>query len=1028
MTGENDSAPWAIWIVKFMGIIFLTALPAVGVQFLLLTTFWVPSDWVGPTLLLSGIVFFIGAIVLLENKNARVWAYSIIGGSAIGLATIILSLLWQLTFIPFPLFGNAFYAVVAAAISLGLTLAWLWPTQKDSLHSGLVASSAKETTIKTSTMGLQLFRQKSTSVLALELKEIPHDYAFANMRDNSLDVIERFHSVARTLTSTPFGFRMQRAKWNTRIFYFTWSSDEDLLKHQLAVLNDALQHNLPGFRLDPVGKFPEIRLDDNEKGCAAIMTGAPLSILDEKQRKDPLEAMTGVFQDLENGVYQVFIEPMKMSKSKIKTLEKRFKELVEKSETTISREQSSWMGSHQESRTSINLDAKKEAELLERQIRRLSNTNLYKATVTAISWAADISKADFDVRRLVVPLIGGIRPDNDHEEFRIEYRSRKKDVERLLACHQVGRSTILTADEVTVYTVISRKDANIRVTKREKFSSGTKEVGEGPDLVKQESDRVTSLVLSKVKWVKRKPVLFFGHPIDENGNILSKAYVTTEIRNLNMHLAVLGNTRSGKSTSIMSIFGQAITLGVTPILLVPSKSYEMRFLLNIFHDIRFFTCGRSDIANLLLNIWNPPKNVPLAKWADRIVQAWTLWLPNDPVISMHFEKVVYTMYRRCGWNLKKNVKGRAILLTDLIEALEEEDERLSYGNEVSSNVFGALVERIRSILRKYTLVEMFNTKTGITIEELLSHPTIIDMDALSESDKILLMGILTAGICEYKLANPTKNVTNLLILEEAHYLLGSTNSGGEANSDARLHAVNAFIELLRVGGGPGLGVVIADQSPTTLVPQALKIVVNLIIHALSDSEDRRLVGRHSRCTEAQMDHIGGMQVGEAVVYLQHEGVPKNVKMFTISRFIQGAFPDNEVSDKALKKHMTPIILRNPHLQEHEPIPDDSAIQLEHGKKKDNDNLQVLEPTVSRSSEIQRIIKTPLIARFCERCLKEQDYSTLARQLQTISNTHGDGSWSSVLQALKFLVLEYGTPENLGQFEGFSRFLDGEHGK
>jgi len=1028
MTEENDSAPWVIWIVKFMGIIILTALPVAGVLSLILTAFWVPSDWVGFTLLLSGIVFFIGAIVLLENKNVRMWAYAIVGGTAIGLGVIVISLLWQLTFIPFPLFGNAFNAVVAVTISLSFTLAWLWPTQKDSLHSGLIASSAKETTIKRNSMGLQLFQQKPMSVLALELKEIPHDYAFDSTRDDTLDVIERFHSIARTLTSTPYGFRMQRVKWNTRIFYFTWSNDEDLLKHQMAVLNDALQYNLPGFRLDLVGKFPEMKLDGRENGCAAIITGVPLSILDEKQRKDPLEAMTGVLQDLENGVYQVFIEPMKMSKSEVKTLERRFKELVEKSETTISREQSGWMGTHQESKTSINLDAKKEAELLEKQIRRLSNTNLYKTTVTAISWAIDISKADFDVRRLVGPLIGGIRPNNDQEEFRIEYRSKRKDVERLLACHQVGKSTILTADEVTAYTVISRKDASIRVTKREKFSSGTKKVAEEPNRLEQETDWVTSLVPSKVKWVKRKPVLFLGHPIDESGNTLSKAYVTTEIRNLDMHLAVLGNTRSGKTTSIMSIFGQAVALGVTPILLVPSKSYEMRFLMNIFDDIRFFTCGRSDIANLLLNIWNPPKNVPLAKWVDRIVQAWTLWLPNDPVISMHFEKVVYTMYRRCGWDLKKNVKGRAILLTDLIEALEEEDKKLPYGDEVSSNVFGALVERIRSILRKHTLVEMFNTKAGITIDELLSHPTIIDMDALSENDKVLLIGILTAGICEYKLANPTKSVTNLLILEEAHYLLSSTSSGGEANSDARLQAVNAFIEMLRVVGGPGFGVVIADQSPTTLVPQALKIVVNLVIHALSDSEDRKLVGRHSRCTEAQMDHIGGMQVGEAVVYLQYEGEPKNVKMFTISRFIRDAFHVNEVSDRDLKEYMAQIIQKNPHLQDHEPILDDIAIRFEHRKKKDVESLGMQESIEARSSEIQRMIKTPLIAEFCERCLRERNYPALAKHLQTISNTHGDGSWGSVLQTLKFLVLEYGTPENLGQFEEFSRFLDGEHSK
>ena len=130
------------------------------------------------------------------------------------------------------------------------------------------------------------------------------------------------------------------------------------------------------------------------------------------------------------------------------------------------------------------------------------------------------------------------------------------------------------------------------------------------------------------------------------------------------------------------------------------------------------------------------------------------------------------------------------------------------------------------------------------------------MDDLSKNDKILLMGILTAGIIEYKLANPTNEITNLLVLEEAHHLLGRVDSAGEANSGVRMQAVNAFVEMLRVVGGTGLGVILIDQSPTSLVPQAIKILVNLVIHALSD-DDQKLVGKHARCTDAQVEHIGG---------------------------------------------------------------------------------------------------------------------------------------------------------------------------
>ncbi|MCK4567893.1 MAG: ATP-binding protein, partial [Candidatus Thorarchaeota archaeon] len=349
--------------------------------------------------------------------------------------------------------------------------------------------------------------------------------------------------------------------------------------------------------------------------------------------------------------------------------------------------------------------------------------------------------------------------------------------------------------------------------------------------------------------------------------------------------------------------------------------------------------------------------------------------------------------------------------------------KLQYGVEVSSNIFGALIERVRSILRKHNLVGIFNTKTGITVDELLAHPTIIDMDALSGNDKILLMGILTAEICEYKLSNPTKEVTNLLILEEAHYLLGGFDETGEAHSGAKLQAIAAFIEMLRVVGGTGLGVIIADQSPTSLAPQVMKIVVNIIIHALPNDTDRKLVGSHTRCTDTQMDHIGGMGIGEAIVYLQNEGEPKHVKILTLDRFVEGEFPDDLVSDETLAQHMKTIIENRPHLQDSEPLPDDSGDKIQ-SKPKVNKAAEEehIDPI---GSELLRIIKTPIIASFVKRALQKEDYSAISKQLQTIGNTHGDGSRNSVMRVLKLLIREYGNQGNMDRLGKLTEFMDGE---
>jgi hypothetical protein len=682
-------------MMKLMLAIVLTAIPIQGTLFLLLLVPWVPSTWIGPTLLFSGIVFLVGAGILIANKSLRMWFYSLVLGFMIGCGCLVLATIALLSQIPFPFLGNAMYAVCAAVLVISFAIGWFWPTKKKTAQLGLITTSSKSVGAHKQSLGMQILQRKSEMVLAVELKEIPHDYAFAeDGRYHLSEMVERFHSIIRSLSSIPFALRIQRVRWNTRVLFLTWSKDEALLEHQRTVLYDALSNNLPGFMFKPLESFTGIPLGANDKGSAAIINGVPLSIEDETQRKDTLEAMTGVLQDLENGVFQVFIEPTKMSKSKLRSLESDYKQESERSMTTISREKSSWLlGTQQESKTIVNLEAKQRAEKLERQFKRLSTRHLCKTTVAVLSWGDAITTADLDARRIAGALVGSLRFDSKEEEFRIEYKRKHKNITRLLKGLPVGDSTVLTAGETAAYLILSRRDVGIRVTKREKFSSGTRDTSEKIDSNESELHPVTSIAPSNVKWSKRSPNLHLGNAVDEAGKLLPNVHVTTDVRHLNMHLGVFGNTRSGKSTSVMSLIGQSITLGVNPLVLVPSKGYEWRMLLDVFPDLRVFTPGRSDVSPLVINIWDPPSRVRISKWIDRVVEVLTLWLPNNDVVSMHLQDVIYSVYKNCGWNLKTNTKGRPILLEDLVDAVREFGKSLDYGDEVSSNLFGALVAR-----------------------------------------------------------------------------------------------------------------------------------------------------------------------------------------------------------------------------------------------------------------------------------------------------------------------------------------------
>jgi len=111
------------------------------------------------------------------------------------------------------------------------------------------------------------------------------------------------------------------------------------------------------------------------------------------------------------------------------------------------------------------------------------------------------------------------------------------------------------------------------------------------------------------------------------------------------------------------------------------------------------------------------------------------------------------------------------MLADLYEAFQEVvTMHISYGAEMSQDFYGALEARLRSMFRNDILVDMLNTPRGSRFLSFSPAPP-SSRPVTSPLRPALLMGALTAGIREYLVANPKREVSHLLVLEEAHHLL-----------------------------------------------------------------------------------------------------------------------------------------------------------------------------------------------------------------------------------------------------------------
>ncbi len=783
------------------------------------------------------------------------------------------------------------------------------------------------------------------AVGAIEVLEIPEDY-LSRSEVGKRDFTHRsaFRGILRAMVlgEHPVGLRLERAHGKTRVFFLTWDRNADGLYHRLTSLSTTVSAHLPKFKMGACSAFSGLQIDPGREGVSACLTGEPL-VEDENaslpSRVDPLDAVGEVIQGLDDVLFQVFVTPESSSGRKVRSLEHAYEMAVSRSQQVVS---SPSLFSHdsQQSTTRVSARSSREAERLNRQIKRMSSRYLGKVVVSATHWHQDKRVAEQQAKRVMSILLSSITPADREEDMRIMVKKSKKDFERALAGLPFGNHTILTPDEAVTFFGLPRCDLGIRVSRREEFAVSSVDIPATVTPAEEPPKSTTMVEYAQSHQVLRhhnspstpqesgtiwrlpvKELILLGYAIRNGAPQRHQPYGLTR-KLLESHIGVYGNTGSGKTTTCVNIAAQAYRNGVIPVIITPGNVSDWRVLKDVFPEFRIFTAGNPDVAPLRYNMWDVPPNVPVGKYIDRMADVYAATLPNDGVLSMHFDDIFNTMYTACGWTRMGNVRGRPILLVDLYEAFQEvATAHISYGAEMSQDFYGALEARLRSMFRNDILVDMLNTPKGLTIPELLSRPTIIETRDLSPEDRALLMGALTTGISEYLVANPRKEVSHLLVLEEAHHLLKrATAVAGYAEPTSPQKAKDNLVEMLRTLRGTGLSILINDQLPGMLIPEVVKLPANVIIHTLTDLEERQLVGRQALCTDAQVEHIGGMSVGEAVVRFKVQRVPGNIQVEPLQHLLKSPLPRREWTDTVVRDAMKREFDAHPELRESHPLP------------------------------------------------------------------------------------------------------------
>lgn len=414
--------------------------------------------------------------------------------------------------------------------------------------------------------------------------------------------------------------------------------------------------------------------------------------------------------------------------------------------------------------------------------------------------------------------------------------------------------------------------------------------------------------------------------ITDSGRLTSQKYAVNR-SDLTKHGLIAGVTGSGKTTTVFSLLDRLHDGGRgLPFLVIEPAKTEYRNLLKAqgrFPNLRIYTLGDERYAPFRLNpfefaIGDAEHRIHVQTHIDFLKAvfnaAFVLYAPMPYVL----ETCLHEVYTDRGWDLSTGLnlrlpeaqqgKERAWpvfpTLTDLYHKIDAVVFRLGYEERIEMDVQAGLKARIGS-LRLGGKGFMLDCRTSLPMGDLLAYPTILEMAHIgNEDEKAFILGLILTSLYEFYVVQSQMttslggDLVHLTVIEEAHRLLKNVSTEVDTeSSNTKGQAVETFTNMLSEIRAYGEGVLIAEQIPIKLAPDAVKNTNLKIVHRLLAGDDREVLAATMNMNEAQSRYLTTLKPGQAVVHAEGADHPYLLYMDNFKMTIAGKVSDGDVRQR-----------------------------------------------------------------------------------------------------------------------------------
>jgi len=345
---------------------------------------------------------------------------------------------------------------------------------------------------------------------------------------------------------------------------------------------------------------------------------------------------------------------------------------------------------------------------------------------------------------------------------------------------------------------------------------------------------------------------------------------------LKEHVLISGRSGSGKTNLTFILLRGIMDRGIKVLALDWKRGY--RDLKQLRPDLHIYTIGR-DVSPFRFNPFIPPPGCEPYVWIKLIVDVIaSAYLGGEGVISLLVAGLDH-LYSEVG--VPDGTPARWPTVADLLAWLRKAKLK------GRAAMWQASAERILLAMTYGEFGAVLNTQDNGHLRHLLDHNVVLEMDGLSSSsDRVLFSEALTLHLYRYRLAQgPRPELTNMIVLEEAHNLLLAKQAG------TRETILETSIRMIRQYG---LGYVFVDQSASLLSKVAFANSYATIALSQKLRGDIQAMSGAMNLTEEQRDSLSTLPIGTAVVRLADDHPEPFMVKVPLCPIREGVISDDQV--------------------------------------------------------------------------------------------------------------------------------------